>query len=151
MEQIKESLSVLFISPTENLLATLMWCVLAGVFGVYIYLNYRNATLGRLVRILCEKKAHSAESAVEAETLGKALVNLALKGKDRLVVRVEEEGSPLRLYLPEDRIKKGNYLAKSTASPWWLNLLVLILFYIVMVILYYILPVLFDLPYTLLQ
>lgn len=137
MEQIKESLSVLWISPVRDDLAQILWCIFAAVLLCGAYLIYRRATVGKALRLLTEKGCFSEESAKTCEELG--LKNASsLMADAHLVKRLE--GEQTRYYIPEELKKKAEYMQKAGKAKWWQALLGILGLYLVLVVLYHVLP-----------
>jgi hypothetical protein len=142
MEQILESLSVIFIPPTKDRLALLLWCAFASAVFVLVYLAYRKKTLGRIVSRILESGATDPEKAVsfEAEEEKRPLPE---KYSDRLVETVEKDGKK-SYYIPEDRLKKAEYLLKASGGSLKNVLLSVLALYVCLVALYYFLPFAFP-------
>ncbi|MBR4288288.1 MAG: hypothetical protein IKT50_02490 [Clostridia bacterium] len=137
MEQIKESLSVLWISPARDDLSRVLWCIFVAVLLCGIYLIYRRATVGKALGLLTEKGCFSPESAKTAEELG--LKNeSALTADAHLIKRLD--GEKKRYYIPEELKKKAEYMQKAGTAKWWHACLGILGLYLVLVILYHILP-----------
>ncbi len=141
MQVILESLSVLWISPFRDSTATSVWCVFAAVVGAWIYLVVRRVSLGKAVRALEQNGCHTAETAGSAEKLG--ISPSAISPKEKLIARVEKDGVT-HYFLPEESKKKAEYFKKAGGGPLWLNLLLILGAYLVMVITYYLLPDLLE-------
>ena len=137
MEQIKESLSVLWISPVKDDLARILWCIFAAVLLCGAYLIYRRATVGEALRRLSENGCFSEESAKTAEALGLKKAS-SLTADAHLVKTVD--GDQKRYYIPEELKKKAEYMQKAGKAKWWQAFLGIAGLYLVLVILYHILP-----------
>ena len=147
MDQILESLSVLVIPLFEeegklDTLGSILWCVFLAVVLVFISVLRQNATLGKAIRLLREKNATSAETALPLSQLGKVPAS-AYKGSETLFGKVEKDGNCF-LYLPEKNEKKADALLKTASAPLWLMLLELLGFYLVLMVLYHLLPWIFS-------
>ncbi len=143
MDQILESLSVVFISPLKDELATLMWCVFLAVVLVFVSTLRQKVTLGKAVKFFMEKGAFTPETALGKAELGKISPS-ALKSGYRLMEKVSEKGKEDKYYLPEKNHKKAEAVLKATSTPIWLALLEIAAFYFFLVVLYYVLPYLLD-------
>ncbi len=141
MEQIKESLSVLWISPTRDELSRLLWCIFLAVLLCGAYLVYRRMTVGKALSLLTEKGCFSEESAKTAEELG--VKNPAFFTADARLVK-KTEGETPRYYIPEELKKKAEYMQKAGKAKWWHALLAILALYLVLVVLYYLLPAILD-------
>lgn len=137
MEQIKESLSVLWISPARDDLARLLWCAFAAVLLCAAYLIYRRATVGKAIALLTQKECFSEESAKTVEELG--LKNAAGLSVDARLVKKTADETP-RYYIPEELKKKAEYMQKAGRAKWWQAGLSILAMYLVLVILYHVLP-----------
>lgn len=137
MEQIKESLSVLWISPVKDDLSRLLWCVFLAVVLCGIYLIYRRATVGKALRLLSEKECFSEETAKTAEELG-LKKSAGLTADARLVKKTA--GETARYYIPEELRKKAEYMQKSGSVKWWQALIGILALYLVLVVIYHVLP-----------
>ncbi len=153
MEQILESLSVLFIPPFTDTLSTLLWCAFLAVLGSLIYLFYRRATFGAALRLLMEKGCHSPETALPAcELTENRRILKALDSQERLIAKAsdqmeealrKEKGAcqqQLRYYIPQDRQKKAEYFFKASSGKAWQIVLAVLGLYLTLVLLYYFLP-----------
>ena len=140
MEQIKESLSVLVI-PSTDTLGMILWCVFIGVCIACFSVYKQKLTLGRAVKILLEKKAFTKENAVEIDK--KMIPASFLRGRERLILFVEEEGKK-KFYLPEENQDKARAILKSAKTPLWLALLELVALYALLFIIYQVLPLILD-------
>ena len=143
MDQILESLSALLIPiyDAEGRLDTfggILWCVFVGVVLVFVSVLRQNVTLGKAIRLLREKGAFSAESAVLADELGK-LPASAYQGGQTLFGKVERDGG-YALFLPEKSNRKADALLKAGSAPLWLTILELVGFYLVLLFLYHLVP-----------
>ncbi|MBR5295135.1 MAG: hypothetical protein IKU24_00930 [Clostridia bacterium] len=142
MQQILESLSVIFISPLKDELAGLMWCVFLAMVLVLVSTLRQRATLGKVIEKIKEKGAISEETALSAKELGK-IPSSAVKGKFRLIESVQtKEG--IKYFLPQRNLAKADAILKAGSTPLWLALVELAAFYILLVIIYYVLPYLLD-------
>ena len=137
LNQIKESLSVLFVPPWRDEIAMVAWCVYLAVVGVWIYLTYRRVTLGKALRILLDAACTTEESAKTAAEL--KLGKKAGISDERLIATVEKDGVT-RYFLPEDRLKKAQYFLGVSGGSLWKTLLFLAGAYIVMILAYYFAP-----------
>lgn len=144
MEQILESFSIFVISPFQDSLAGIMWCVFLAVVLVLVSSMYQRATLGKAIRILREKGSTTPENALPGKELGKIPAS-ALKGRGRLIEKTVTEKGEERYFLPEENSKKADALLKTTSTPLWLALLELLALYLILAILYYVIPWMFDL------
>ena len=144
MEQILESRSIFVISPFQDTLAGILWCVFLGVVLVFVATLHQKATLGKAVKILREKGSTSEENALSKQDLGK-IPPSALKGSGRLIETVVGEDGRERYFLPEKNFKKADAVLKTTSTPIWLALLEILALYLVLAILYYLIPWMFDL------
>ncbi len=141
MDQILESLSVFVISPFQDELAMMMWCVFLAVVLALGFTAVQRFSLGKAVKILMENGCFSEESAKSAKELG-AFREKSVKRYDRMIETVKAEGKPNRYFLPEERKKKADALLKTASSPIWQILLGILGLYVLLAILYYILPLL---------
>lgn len=142
MEQIKESLSVLFVPPWQDEIALVAWCVYLSVVGVWFYLTFRRATVGKALRTLLSLSCTTEETAKTASELG--VSPKCFSGGERLVAAVETEGET-RYFLPEDRQDKAQYFLRASGGKLWKTLLFLAGAYIVMILAYYFAPTVMDL------
>ncbi len=142
MQQIKESLSVIFISPLKDELAGLMWCVFLAMVLVLVSTLRQQATLGKVLKVLLEKGAFTAENALSQKEFGKISPS-ALKGKYRLIEKTGE-GKDVKYFLPEKNHEKAHSVLKAGSTPLWLALLELCALYFLLVIIYYVLPLILD-------
>ncbi len=137
MEQIKESLSVLWISPARDEMARILWCIFVAVLLCGAYLIYRRQTVGKALRFLTENGCFSEETAKTVKELG--LKNpSSLTADARLVKAVD--GEEKRYYIPEELKKKAEYMQKAGKAKWWQALLLILAMYLVLVVLYHLLP-----------
>ena len=139
MEQIKESLSVLLISPLRDEYARLLWCIFIAVLLCGAYLLYRRATVCRALKSLTEKECFSEETAKTAEELG-IKKESDLTADAHLVKKVGEK--PSRYFIPENLRKKAEYMQKAGKAKWWQALGGILALYLVLVVIYHILPTL---------
>ena len=142
MEQILESLGVIFISPLRDGLATLLWCVFAAALGGLLYLVWKRKTLGAFLLELDRLSAHSPETGLTKDAV------LALKGGEKywnspeaFFEKREREDGVTVIYFPEEKRKKAEYLMKKSASSVKEILLSVASLYACLVALYYLLPV----------
>ena len=142
MEQIKESLSVLFIPPWQDEIAMVAWCIYLSVVGVWIYLTWRRVTVGRAIRTLLDSACTTEESAKTAAEL--KVSPKAFPARERLIAQVETDGVT-RYYLPEDRMKKAGYFLNVSGGKVWKTLLFLAGAYVVMILSYYFAPTIMKL------
>lgn len=137
MEQVKESLSVLWVSPVRDDLARLLWCIFLAVLLSGAYLIFRRATVGKALKSLTEKGCFSEETALSASALGLADTR-GLEADARLVKKTVED-TP-RYFIPEECRKKSEYMLRAGKTKWWQALLGILGLYLILVVLYYVLP-----------
>lgn len=141
---VAQSLSVVFPPPFGERLATLLWCAFGGAMLALFSLKRRRRTLGSAVKILLEGEVHSEEKALLPEEISpKRSVQKSLESTDRLLAVTEKEGKRA-YYLPEDRIKKAQYLLKASSDSFWKTLGSVAALYATLLTLYYLLPILFP-------
>ena len=137
MEQVWESLSVLWLSPLADTLATVLWGFFAGTVIAACYTVYRRRTLGGVLSALIGAEAFDEASAKTAEELGLGRIRRrALASRDRLI----EETDGGRYFLPGDRREKADALLKSGKTPLWLVLLLILASYALMLALHAVIP-----------
>ena len=141
MEQVKESLSVLWISPAKDDLSRLLWCVFLAVLFCGAYLIYRRVTVGEAIGALMKNDCFSPESAKTPKELGLKGTSGLLQDA-RLVKKTED--AETRYYIPEELRKKAEYMQKSGKAKWWQALLSILALYLVLVVIYYLLPAILD-------
>ena len=82
MEQIKESLSVLLISPLRDEYARLLWCIFIAVLLCGAYLFYRRVTVCRALKSLLEKECFSEDTAKDVLLSTEITINVSLGDGD---------------------------------------------------------------------
>ena len=132
---IKESLSVLIIPANE--FGLICWGIFLGVTLAYVSLLARKLRFGKALKRLMDEEAFTPEKAI---LLKKSQIPFsALKGKERLLLTVEEEGE-IRFYLPEENVEKAQSFFKGAKTPLWLALIELVALYFLLFFLHQVLP-----------
>ena len=145
MQQILESLSVIFISPFRDTFSGLLWCVFLAVILAIAYHSFRRRAILAVLKKLSEEGCVSSNTAKDARLLFGEKEPLALRFRDRLIACTNEE--PPRYYLPEECTEKAAYYRKSGNSPAWQILLGIVALYAALVAIYYLLPTIIDLSW----
>ena len=140
MEQVKESLSVLLMDASDTV-GLVLWCVFIGACLAFFSVYKQKMGLGRALQILMDEKAFSPENAISLPQ--KMIPSSALKGRERMIALVEEEGKTL-FYLPEENLDKAQALFKGARTPLWLAFLEMIGLYAVLFIISKVLPLILD-------
>ncbi len=136
MTDVLHSLSVLWVSPARDALATVLWCLWLGVVLASVYAYGRGRTLGRAINALKEAGAESPETAKTASQLGlKGLRARALKSRDHLIAR-EGDG----FYLPPETAEKARAVTRFAPAGWWGIPLTALLGYALLVAAWYVIP-----------
>ncbi|MBE6713568.1 MAG: hypothetical protein E7580_08715 [Ruminococcaceae bacterium] len=142
MEQIIESLSALLI-PLEDefgafsIVGAALWLIFIAVAVGFIVIRIQSATLGKIVKILREKKAFTAETALPLSTFEK-FPSALFSGSGTLFAKVEKD-SEERIYLPEKSNAKATALLKFGSTRLRIALPELLGLYALLYALYYIL------------
>ena len=119
MQQILESLSVVFISPFRDSTAGLLWCVYLAVVAALVYTLSRRRRMKKLLFALQDKGAVSPESACTAKALAVPVPEAAALRAEKLVAVTENEDGEACFYLPVERQEKVAALLKSGETGFW--------------------------------
>ncbi len=142
MEQILESLGVIFISPFRDGLAGLLWCVFVAALGAFLYLVGKRKTLGAFLGELDRLSAHTVETGATKEALSHVKgFEKSWNSSEAFFEKAKREDGIEVVFLPEEKRKKAEYLMKKSVSSPWEILLSVVALYACLVALYYLLPI----------
>ncbi|MBQ4037343.1 MAG: hypothetical protein IJC84_04380 [Clostridia bacterium] len=144
MQQILESLSVVFISPFRDSTAGLLWCVYLAVVAALVYTLIRRGRLKKLVLALQDKGAVSPETALSEEQLAIPLPDEKSLRQEKLVAVTENDDGDPCYYLPAERQEKIASLFKAGETRLLPVLGGLVGLYALLVAAYYLIPMILN-------